>query len=124
MGQGVSQALFNNVYVIFPIHVNFRNRSRCVLKAIIHRKKLGLFYVTLESFFQKDAFDDVPVNVGPCLLLPCKLYMNSWANIEQKEPKFFGNVVPGQKAGYQTLKIATGFRAKTCFFRSGLILCK
>ena len=27
------------LYVIFPIHVNFRIRSMCVLKAIIHRKK-------------------------------------------------------------------------------------
>ena len=39
-------------YVIFPIHVNFANRSRCVLKAITHRKKnSGLFYVTWEIFF-------------------------------------------------------------------------
>ena len=37
--QGVSQALFDDVYVIFPIHVNFSITSRCVLKATVHRKK-------------------------------------------------------------------------------------
>ena len=30
------------LYVIFPIHLNFPIRSRCVYKAIIHRKKLWI----------------------------------------------------------------------------------
>ena len=34
----VSQALFDDVYVIFPIHLNFPIRSRCILKVIIHEK--------------------------------------------------------------------------------------
>ena len=34
------------VKVIFPINMNFPIRSRCVLKAIIHRKNSGSFYVT------------------------------------------------------------------------------
>ena len=34
------------LYVIFPIHVNFPIRYRFVFKTIIHRKNIGLFYVT------------------------------------------------------------------------------
>ena len=37
----------------------------------------------------------VPVNVGPCSLLSRKPKMNSLANIEQKEPRMFGDIVPG-----------------------------
>ena len=42
--------------IIFPIHVNFPIRSRCVLKAIIHRKKNSeLFYLCYlrKLFFKK-----------------------------------------------------------------------
>ena len=49
-----------SLYVIFPIHLNFPVRSRCVLKAIIHRKKtVDCFTVTRESFFifKKTLFD-------------------------------------------------------------------
>ena len=50
--QGVSQALFDDVILRFPITVNFPNRSKYILKAIIHRKKtLACFTVTLESLF-------------------------------------------------------------------------
>ena len=64
--QGVSQAL--NLNVIFPIHLNFPIRSRCVFKAIIKKKKKnnsGLFYYYLRKFFslRKDAFHD---NVHGC----------------------------------------------------------
>ena len=45
------------LYVIFPIHLNFPIRSRCVLKAIIHRKKtVDCFTVTGESSFSKTSF--------------------------------------------------------------------
>ena len=54
--RGVTQALFDDVYVIFPMHVNFPITSRFVLKATIHENKSSkLFYVICESFFQKDA---------------------------------------------------------------------
>ena len=54
LNQSVSQALFDDVYVIFPVHVNFRITSRFVLKATIHKNKNSeLFYVTWESFFSK-----------------------------------------------------------------------
>ena len=43
--------------IMFPIHVNFPIRSRCVLKAIFKKKNSGLFYMALEvGFFSKDAF--------------------------------------------------------------------
>ena len=52
--RGVTQALFDDVYVIFPMHVNFPITSRFVLKATIHENKNSeLFYVTWESFFFK-----------------------------------------------------------------------
>ena len=57
--QGVSQASFDDVYVIFPIHLNFP--IRYVLKAIIHRKKQWIILRLLEKvffFFQKDTFYD------------------------------------------------------------------
>ena len=53
--QGVSQALFNALYVIFPIIVNFPIRCRCVnysvTKAIIHRKKTIYCFMVLEKDF-------------------------------------------------------------------------
>ena len=83
--QGVSQAL--NLNVIFPIHLHFPIRSRCVFKAIIQKKKKNsrLFYYYLRKFFSlwKDAFHD---NVHACtfwlifslsfmfLYLPCIYY--------------------------------------------------
>ena len=39
------------LFVIFPIHVNFPIRSRCVLKAIIHRKKQWIVLLLLKRFF-------------------------------------------------------------------------
>ena len=56
--QGVSQALFDDVYVIFPIHVNFPITSRFldVMVEESYHSNSELFYVTCESFFfQKDA---------------------------------------------------------------------
>ena len=50
--QGVNQVLFDDVYVIFPIHVNFPVTSTCVLKAI-HKKNGELFYVPGGFFFKK-----------------------------------------------------------------------
>ena len=38
------------LYVILPIHVNFPIRSRCVLKAIIHRKKQWIVLCYLRKF--------------------------------------------------------------------------
>ena len=39
------------LFVIFPIHVNFPIRSRCVLKAIIHSKKQWIVLLLLKRFF-------------------------------------------------------------------------
>ena len=39
------------LYVIFPIHLNFPVRSRCVLKGIIHRKKQWIVLWLLEKVF-------------------------------------------------------------------------
>ena len=39
------------LYVIFPIHLSFPMRSRCVVKAIIIEKKQELFYGYLRKFF-------------------------------------------------------------------------
>ena len=49
------------LYVIFPIHLNFLIRSKCVLKAIIHRKKQWIVLRLLEKvfLFQKDAFYEI-----------------------------------------------------------------
>ena len=49
------------LYIIFPTHLKFPIRSRCVLKAIIHKKNNGLFYGYLIKFFlfQKDTFYDI-----------------------------------------------------------------
>ena len=44
--QGVSQLLFDDFYVIFPIHLNFPIMPKCVFKAVIHIKKLDCFTVT------------------------------------------------------------------------------
>ena len=58
--QGVTQALFDDIYVIFPMHVNFPITSRFVLKATIHENKSSkLFYVTCESLFSKRRFYDI-----------------------------------------------------------------
>ena len=56
------------LYVIFPIHVNFPIRSRCVLKAIFHRKNWIVLCYLRKFFFEKVACDDVSV-VGSCSLL-------------------------------------------------------
>ena len=37
------------LYVIFPIHLNFPIMCRCVLKAIIHRKKQWIVLQLLEK---------------------------------------------------------------------------
>ena len=47
----VSKTLFDDVYVIFPIHLSFPVRSRCVLKATIHRKKQWIVSRLLEKAF-------------------------------------------------------------------------
>ena len=39
------------LYVIFPINLNFPIRSRCVFKAIIHRKKQRIILWLLEKVF-------------------------------------------------------------------------
>ena len=57
--QGVSQALFDDVYVIFPIHVNFSITSRCVLKATVHRKKQWIVLRYLRKFSSKRCFYDM-----------------------------------------------------------------
>ena len=44
--QGVSQLLFDDFYVIFPIHLNFPIMPKCVFKAVIHIKKLDCFTAT------------------------------------------------------------------------------
>ena len=49
--QSVSQALFDDIYVIFPIHFNFATRSMCVLKATILRKKQRIVLRLLEKVF-------------------------------------------------------------------------
>ena len=67
--QGANQALFDDVYVIFPIHVNFPITSMCVLKAI-HKKNGELFYVTWESFFSKRRFYDIEHACCIWLILP------------------------------------------------------
>ena len=41
------------LYVIFLICVNFPIRYRCVLKAIIHRKNIGLFCYLRKFFFKR-----------------------------------------------------------------------
>ena len=57
----VSKTLFDDVYVIFPIHLSFPVRSSCVLKATIHRKNSGLFrgYLRKLFLFQKDPSYDI-----------------------------------------------------------------
>ena len=48
------------LYIIFPIYLNFPNRSRCVLKANIHRKHWIVSWLLAEVFsIQKDAFYDI-----------------------------------------------------------------
>ena len=56
--QSVSQALFDDIIHHFPNPLEFHNIQSCVLKAIIHRKKSGMFYIYLSKvfLFQKDAF--------------------------------------------------------------------
>ena len=61
--QGVNQVLFDDVYVIFPVHVNFPVTSRCVLKAI-HKKKRGIVLRSWRIFFQKDAFMTLYMHVA------------------------------------------------------------
>ena len=39
----------------------------------------------------------VQVTVDPCSLLSRKLQMKSRANIEHKEPRLFGDIVPGHQ---------------------------
>ena len=39
----------------------------------------------------------VPVNVGPCSLLPHNFQINFRANIEKKDPRLFSDIVPGSK---------------------------
>ena len=39
------------LYIIFPIHLNFPIRSRCVLKAIVQRKKQWIVLRLLEKVF-------------------------------------------------------------------------
>ena len=57
-GRVLARPYFMTLYVIFPIHLNFPVRSRCVLKAIIHRRKQWIVLLLLEKvlLFQKDAF--------------------------------------------------------------------
>ena len=54
------------LYVIFPIHLNFLIRSKCVLKAMIHRKKQWIVLRLLEKvfLFQKDAFYEIIYECG------------------------------------------------------------
>ena len=60
---GVSQALFDDVTPQFPNHFNFPIRSKCVLKAIIQRKKQWIVLQLLDSFFfRDDAFYDIVPN--------------------------------------------------------------
>ena len=55
--QCVSHGLFDDIYIIFSMHVKFSIRSRYVLKAITHRKKQWIVLRYLrKSFFQKDTF--------------------------------------------------------------------
>ena len=54
------------LYAIFPTHLNFIIKSRCVLKALLHRKKQWIVLQLLKKFFlfQKDAFYDIVLACG------------------------------------------------------------
>ena len=70
--QGVSQALFDDVYVIFPIHVNFPITSRFldVMVEESYHSNSELFYVTCESFFFKKTLYDVVYACCTWLIFP------------------------------------------------------
>ena len=86
------------LYAIFPFHLNFLIRTRCVLKAIIHIKNSGLCYGYLWKFFlfQKDAFYVIVHACGTWLIYPFyhnlfpffiflylsfTYYLNIWKNL-------------------------------------------
>ena len=47
----LARSYLMTLYVVFPIHVNFPIRSRCVLKAIVHIKKTVDCFTLLEKVF-------------------------------------------------------------------------
>ena len=69
------------LYVIFPIHLNFPIRSRCVLKAILYWKNSGLFYGYLRKFFffKKTLF---------MILHTCMWYLISFSILSHSVPIF------------------------------------
>ena len=88
-------------YVIFPIHLNLQIRSRCVLKAIIHRKNSVFFYSYLRKIFlfQKGTFLILYMHViflfyldlfqfFVFLYLSFIYYLNIWRDIFIKRGKF------------------------------------
>ena len=57
---GVLARPYLMLHVNFPIYFNFPIRSKCVLKAIIQRKKQWIVLQLLDSFFfRDDAFYDI-----------------------------------------------------------------